>query len=258
MRRIKNKKGFTLVEMMVTLLLFSLVGAAGMMLFTSGQATWSLTSTRANLQENLRRTSQKISYELRESGVNSVGGAEVDYGDNVGVSGTDILRFSVPICLCGMAPIDSNGDVQRWGAPLTWGQAGCTTDYPLDGGGNVDMCEDPTGVPTDINVAVSSVQAHLAHGDYIGVCGSCNTVTYNHHKVEYIMDANGQLVRRVLDSTNAVVASQVFAENLTDFQVTLDGPPPTTVTLTISLQGVSSQGRTYTVAETVNVYLGNT
>ena len=135
--------GFSLIEVMVMSLLFAIILGAGAMVFVSGQNAFSLTSVRADLQENARRTLQRISSELQESGRDSGGVMKVSILDGTGVNGTDILRFSVPVCVCGVSPIDTNGNVSRWGAPLTWGKPGCSTNYPLNNG-QVNICHNPS------------------------------------------------------------------------------------------------------------------
>ena len=44
-----------------------------------------------------------------------------------------------------------------------------------DSPGKVDICHIPPGNPDNahtINVSVNAIPAHLAHGDYLGDCGS--------------------------------------------------------------------------------------
>ncbi len=253
-----SNTGFSLVEAMVMTLLFAIILGAGTMVFVSGQNAFSLTSVRADLQENAHRTLQRISYELQESGRDSSGLLKVSILDGTGVNGTDILRFSIPICVCGVSPIDTNGNVSRWGAPLTWGKGGCSTNYALDINGNVNICHYPLGNPNPQNLSVTTdaVKEHLAHGDYIGNCGSCDPNTYTNRTVEYSINSTGQLLRRVLDTNNTVVNSVVFAERLTDFQVSLNAAQ-TVVTVTIQLSEKASQNRTIASSNSMDVVLRN-
>lgn len=187
MHKLDSHHGFSLVEMLIVALLLSIVLAAGSMVFVAGQNTFSLTSVRADLQENCRRSLQRISLELQGSGRDGNGILKVSLLDGAGVNGTDILRFSVPLCICGVSAIDSNGDVNRWGAPLVWGQAGCSTDYPVDNNGKVDICHYPPGNPDnpqDLNVSPDAIKAHLAHGDYLGACGGCDPNAYTNRTIE--------------------------------------------------------------------------
>lgn len=259
MKRFNTNSGFSLVEVMVMTLLMSVILTAGSMVYVAGQNAFSLAAVRAELQENTRRTLQRISFELQESGRNNIGVLQVTILNGQGVNGTDILRFTVPLCVCGLSPIDSNGDVSRWGAPLTWGQAGCSTTYPTGQNGKVDVCHYPPGNPNNtqnLNVSVNAVKAHLAHGDYIGTCNSCDPVNYTNRTIEYLVSNTGQLLRRVLDTNNAVINSVAFAENLTDFQVALNGAQ-TAVNLSTQFTGTYKGNRTLTISNNVDVILRN-
>ena len=257
MHRQSSNQGFTLVEAMVISLLFAVILGAGVMVFVSGQNAFSLTSVRADLQENARRTLQRVSSELQESGRDNNGVLKVTILDGLGVNGTDILRFSIPICVCGTSSIDSNGNVKNWGAPLVWGKPGCSTNYPLNNG-KVDICHYPTGNPNPQNMSgtTDAVKGHLAHGDYIGMCASCSPNAYTNRTVEYSINAGGQLLRRVLDTNNAVVNSVIFAERLTDFQASLN-VAQTVVTVTVQLSEKASQNRTILNSSSMDVVLRN-
>lgn len=247
-----------MAELLVVTLLMAIILTAGSMLFVAGQNAFSLSSMRAELSNNARQTLQRISYELQESGRDSNTILQTTIFDGAGVSNTDILRFSIPLCVCGISPIDTNGNVSRWGAPLQWGQAGCSTNYPVDQNGKVDICHYPPGNPNNpqsINVSTNAVKAHLAHGDYIGNCGTCNTNSYN-RSIEYLMNANNQLIRRVLDVNGAVVGSAIFAQRLADFQASFNAGQ-TVVTVTVQLTGTASQNRTITVTNNTDVLLRN-
>lgn len=255
---LQNQHGFSFVEVLVMALLFSIVLAAGSMVFEVGQNVYSVASMKAELKDNAYAALSKISFELQESGRDSGGVLQVNVLDGAGVNGSDILRFSVPLCVCGASPIDSNGQVSRWGAPLQWGQAGCSTTYPLETNGKVKICHYPPGNPNNSNtlsVSVNAVKAHLAHGDTIGECGSCSLTGYTNRKVEYLM-SNNQLLRRVLDSTNTVVNSNIVAARFTDFQVSLN-VGQTMTSLSLQLQGKALKNRTITLLENLDVVLRN-
>lgn len=251
----KSNLGLAMVEILVVTLLMSVILGTGFLLFVAGQNAFSLASIRSELQENSRRTLQRISLEVQQSGRDSGGNLKVSIVDGGGVNGTDLLRFSIPICVCGVAAMDSSGNVNRWGAPLKWGQPGCSTNYPTDMSGNVAICH---SAATSMTVVPNAVKAHLAHGDYLGNCGSCDTTTYTNRTIEYMLNSSGQLLRRVLDSNNAnaVVNSVVFSQRLTDFQASLNGAQ-TIVTVTISLSGTASQGRTITMSNSMDAILRN-
>ncbi len=217
-----NRNGFTLVEVLVSSALMMVILVASSMVFVAAQSIWSLTYTQIQLQDSLRQGVQRISAELQESGRDENGVLQVTVNDNGGLGATDILKFSVPICLCGTSAITSSGTVKTWGAPLTWGNSGCSGNYTLNGNGKVDICHIPPGNSNNtqnLSVNVSAVQAHLAHGDSLGTCSSCSTTSYSNRYIQYRKDTNGRLLREVLDPTNAVVSSVVMAENISDFQV---------------------------------------
>jgi hypothetical protein len=177
MNRRKSNSGFTMVEMLVITALMMVILTAGSMLFMAGQNAFSVTAARGDIQENGRRILQRIFLEVQQSGRDSANNLMVTVLDGAGVNGTDILRFSIPICVCGTCVITSAGNVNHWGAPLKWGQPGCSTAYPTNTYGNVDICHYLSGNPNNpqnLSVTVDAVKAHLAHGDFIGACGSCN------------------------------------------------------------------------------------
>lgn len=254
-----TQRGFSLVELLVVALIFSMITAAGSMLFVAGQQAWALVDTQIILQDQLRTTLQRLSYELQESGQDESAVLKVTIFDNTGVGGSDILRFSVPICPCGISPMDGDGDVYYWGAPLTWGQSGCFPEYTVQGNGKVAICHLPPGNPLnsqDLDVNVNAVKAHLAHGDYLGACSACTLGVYNNHYVEYMVDGNNRLIRRVLDAGFNVVGSDIFAEGVTGFQTVLNGSS-TAVTVTLSLTKMTSNNRQVSLSNDTDVLLRN-
>ena len=233
-----SQKGFSMMEMLVAVALFSIVTMAGFLLFVAGNNAWSVTDAKIQMQQNLRQALQRITSELQQSGEDSSHNLKVTILNGTGVNGSDILRFSIPICVCRAQAMDDNGDIRFWGAPLTWLKTGCGPDYPLNGNNKVTICHLPPGNPSNeqtIEVSVNAVKAHLAHGDRLGDCASCDTAVYNNRTIEYLINGNGQLLRQVLDGTNAVIHSDVFAQNISDFQLSLNGAQ-TIVTINVQLQ----------------------
>jgi hypothetical protein len=254
-----KRQGFTLVEMVVATGLMMLILLAGSMVFLAAQSIWSLTYTQIQLQDNLRQGLQRISAELQESGRDANGVLQVTVNDNAGLNGTDILKFAVPLCVCGTSAITSAGSVKSWGAPLTWGKTGCDGKYTLNANGKVDICHLPPGNPNNtqnLSVNVSSVKAHLAHGDWLGPCNSCNPVNYNNKFVQYKTNAAGQLIREVLDAANGVVASVVVADDISNFQTNfIVGKDSLTLSITVVKKAVPN--RIVTVTGTIDVILRN-
>jgi prepilin-type N-terminal cleavage/methylation domain-containing protein len=256
---INNSKGFTLIETLVAALLFSVIAAAGSMVLIVSSRSWHQTDTRLSLEENLLLCQQRISGELQESGQDEDGNWKVTILDNMGVNNSDILRFSVPICPCGTTPLDENSNVKAWGAPLSWGQAGCSDHYTIEQNGKVDICHVPPGNPENtntLNVSVNAVKAHLSHGDWLGECDSCDPLNYTNRFIEYKIDDDARLVRRVLDSGYALVAEEVVAHHLTDVQASLN-TSTRTVVLTFTLSVNAYPSGVVTTNRTVNIILRN-
>jgi prepilin-type N-terminal cleavage/methylation domain-containing protein len=256
-QHLQRQAGFTFVEMMVVVLLTAVIFMAGFILFTTGHLAWAITHTKIYLQENLRRSLERVAIELSQSGRDSGNALKVSILDNSGVNSSDILRFSIPLCLCGTAVMDSNNEVKKWGAPLAWGQSGCQTTWTLNAQNKVTICHLPPGNPNNpqtIDVALSAVNAHLAHGDWIGSCANCDPNTYTNLTVEYLLDANNQFLRRVLDTNGAVVNSTVIAQDITDFQA---GMNTKIVTLTMQLSKKAKPNKTITLNGNLQVILRN-
>ncbi len=249
----KAKGGFTLVEIMMVTLLFSTVVAAGSMVFISGQSIWSVMDSNIRMQENLRRMLQRVSAELQESSE-----PQVVVSDNEGVNGSDILRFAIPVCPCGVQPMDSAGDVYAWGAPLQWGRSGCDANYTVNVNGKVDVCHLPPGHPENahtLSVSENAVKSHLAHGDWIGDCDACNPASYDNRFIEYRIASDNRFMRRVLEADLSVISQEVVADSVEDFQVSVTDP--TLVDLTASLSQSASQNRAVEIADSVKVFLRN-
>ncbi len=255
MRRRQN--GFSLAEMLAVTAVLTVVFAAGQMALVMGQSVSLLTRAQVQVQGNLRLALSRIGGELRESGTDKDGTFQVTIQDGAGTGGSDILRFSIPVCPCGSAVLDANGDVAVWGAPLVWGQTGCLTSFPVESNGKVKIChhssEDPEN-PQSIQVAPSAVRAHLAHGDTLGDCGSCTPPDAKY--VEYRLDSSGQLLRRVLNASLSTVREDVLARALTDLQVSV-GSDQKSVTVTVSVAAPAQQGRQVAVSDDREIVLHN-
>lgn len=253
-----NSKGFTLVEILVVTALFSIISLAGSMLYITGQVAWTTTRNKIILQDSSRLSLERISSELQESGYDQNLNLKVWIQNNIGENNTDILQFAVPVCPCGINPIDANGDVSFWGAPLSWGQSGCSSEYPVGNNNKVTICHLPPGNPENehtLQVSVNAVRAHLAHGDRIGDCSSCSVSDYTGYKVEYLIDAQENLVRNVLGQNGELVNSVILNNNVTDFQVEFNAIQ-TAVTITIEFTN-NNNNRTIILNSSLNVILRN-
>ena len=261
----KMHSAFTLVEVVVVVLLLAIVMTAVSIVFVSGQGLYLDTSSKSDVQANVMQALQRISFELQDSGYDSSNNFKVAILDNAGLNGTDILRFAIPLCACGTSPFDSSGNVSAWGAPLIWGQNGCdATGYELSAQGKVDICHVPPGNPGNPNtlsVSVNAIQAHLAHGDYIGNCGACSPSAYTNRTIEYLVDANGQMLRRVLNAANVVLKSDIIARQIAAFQVVADtvvSPVKhSVVNVTVAASATGARKRAFVVTNNVDILLRN-
>jgi type II secretory pathway pseudopilin PulG len=259
MEILRSSKAFTLTELMAVFLIMGVILTAGSMVFISGQNLFATASAQSELQANASRALQRIARELGESGRDSGHNLMVSVLDNAGVGGSDILYLAVPLCTCGTAVMDTNGDVNHWGAPLSWGQSGCGSDYTLDANGKVTICHLPPGNPGNpltLSVSPNAIKAHLAHGDHLGPCGQCDPSVYANKAIEYSMDADQQLLRKVLDENDNVLNSAVMARQMTGFQAAIDLAEDK-VTLTVQMSGKGGQGRILTVTNATSVLLRN-
>lgn len=250
-------KGFTIVELLITTLIFAVVLAGAYAALLAGQSAWSTTDTGIRLQENLRETLQRVAMELQESGSDQNGVMQLTIGDNAGANGTDILTFSVPLCVCSNTLIDANGNVANWGAPLIWGKTNCPSDITLDTSGKISICHLPPGNPNnpqDLLVAPNALDAHLSHGDWLGACAPCSVS--GNKSIEYTINASNQLLRRVRNSVNTIVKEEIMSANITNFQAVLSADQ-NIVTLTVAALANTAQNRQITVSRSLNVLLHN-
>jgi len=255
-----GNRGFSLVELMMTAVIFSVVSLAGFLLFSSGLTAWTTTDATIELQENLRSTIQRITGELQESGKDEFGDLKVSILDNAGPQNTDILRFSIPLCLCGRNPIDENGNVRDWGAPLRWNQTGCPLNFSVNGNNQVTICHLPNGdiaLKQTLDVNLNTVDSHLVHGDWPGDCNACDPTINNNRWVEYALDPDGRLLRRVLNAGNNVVDSSVIAQNVVDFQINLSGINTTMARFTVKCEKNSDQNRRLSATRSAEVVFRN-
>ena len=224
---------------------------AGFILFTAGQMSWAMTNTKIQLQENLRRSLERVGSELAQSGRDSANALQVSILDNTGVNSTDILRFSIPICPCGVSVMDVNTEIKKWGAPLVWSQTGCQNTWTLNAQNNVDICHSGS---QNIAVAPSSVNAYLSQGDWIGLCANCNPNSYTNRTIEYKLDVSNQLLRRVLDVNSNVLNSIIIAQDITNFQAAVNTQM---VTLTMQLSKNAMPNKTVVLNGDLQVVLRN-
>jgi prepilin-type N-terminal cleavage/methylation domain-containing protein len=170
--------GFTLVELMVVVALLTFLIASTYNTFLTGQSLWLRVDRSIELEDNVRKALDRIAPELAMSGHDKNGFFQVWIGNNGGTDGSDIVRFSIPV-IC-----ENNGNpVDAEGNAAHWGA-------PLTWG-----CAQPSCMDEDNN---------------------CDTVEYKY--IEYLLNNNHTLVRRVLNYGQVPVREEVIASNITDFQ----------------------------------------
>jgi len=140
--------------------------------------------------------------------------SQVTVSDGTGVGGSDIIRFSMPI-IC-----EAGGSlIDTNGDVSNWGA-------PLTWG-----CDDSTCMDAD---------------------DDCTVIDYKY--VEYRLNNDEELVRRVLDGAFATVREVVFSDNITDLQIQVN-TGMIGITVTARKQGMD--GRVFTDQQAVEVYLRN-
>lgn len=213
--------GFTLVEILIVILIFSFLAGGMLSVLSTGQNTWYNTETSIELQQNLRSVMMHLTRELHQSGfkcnnppdcTNTT--VQVTILAGAGENGTDILRFKIPVDYNQDGYIkDNNGIVELWGANFTWG----CSDF---------ICQKPLS-PEGPNAS---------------------------YQIEYLVDANKLLLRRVLDDGLNPINSDILASNIETFQVSRENY---IVTITLSAQKRSLFGRVLTSNLTVQAFLRN-
>lgn len=115
--KLKSLKGFSYVELMVTVTIVALMTAGGYAALSSGESSWFTAEAGIQVQESLRLALDQMTVELRQSKE-----SQVTVSDGVGFNNTDVVQFSVPIiCHTGDNLLDANGNVAHWGATTKWG-----------------------------------------------------------------------------------------------------------------------------------------
>lgn len=205
----RGQQGFSLVEVLIVALILAMLMGGGYLVLFTGQSTWFATDVSIQMQENLRKSIERMTAEIRETQL-----AHAQIFDGTGYDSTDVIRFSVPvICEAGGNLIDTNGDVAHWGAGLTWG---CTTSGCMD-----------------------------ANND-------CTVLEYKY--IEYRVDNDNRLIRRVLDDALVEVREDIFGQNISDFQIQVNG---NVVTLNLTAEQKSATNRVTSAQKSIDIFLRN-
>lgn len=212
----RNQGGFSLVELMVAIAILVAMIGGVYMSVAAGQNSWANTALQISLQENIRTSLERISKEMRESGSNSVGAMQITINDNTGTNGSDVIQFFMPVECEAGTPV-----IDGNGDVAYWGA-------PLTWG-----CSDSTCMDAD---------------------NDCTTVEYSY--LEYAINNNNQLERRVRDGGNALVRTDVFARNISDMQAVLSGDQ-NVVTVTVTASGTTTNNRALSMDDSMDILLRN-
>lgn len=103
-------KGFSLVELMVAVFIFSLIFAAIFMVLSSGEISWYIGDARVLLNQEIRKPLLTINKELRQSRASVISGVPAD--DNF----YNTITFKLP------EDTDGDGDVVDGLGNMEWSQ----------------------------------------------------------------------------------------------------------------------------------------
>lgn len=219
--KLRQTNGMTLVEIMIVVLIVSFMAGGIYFVFSAGQASWFNSDIQIQMRQGLRRSLQRLSSELRQS-KESTNAADdhADISDGAGVGTTDILTFSIPIiCEAGGEFIDPVTEIIE-----NWGA-------PLNWGCTTLICMDQDQ--------------------------DCLFLEYKY--IKYYLNSDNELVREILDENNVSKKTEVFAQDITDFQVTMSGNDANgyVYTVSISTQKDSVTHRTMVAQASMDIYLRN-
>ena len=133
---IKNRSGFTLIEVLITMAVFSIIIAAVVSAHTSQQNTYMVQEQVVEMQQNLRSAMHVLTAEIRMAGYDPTGTA------NAGI--TEIFPGRMRLT----KDIDENGTTV--GDPNETIDIGFSIDWDADGNGIPDTVID--GVPDAISI----------------------------------------------------------------------------------------------------------
>ena len=86
MKKIRFNSGFTLAEVLVTTILFTILFGACVSILLSGFDSWQVGRVETELQQDLRRSLDKLRNDLQQSGASQVTGVPADGSTNTSIS----------------------------------------------------------------------------------------------------------------------------------------------------------------------------
>lgn len=158
----KNKKGFTLIELMVSVALFSMMMLLVGMVMQRGEAQTHMNENQIVIQDNLRQALYGMGQEIRESSPSQVG-----ITNNGG-----LLTFRIP------ASVNNSGSI-TWSNPITYQVGGTGRQLvrsDTGSGRNTILANDiqsvtfsATGVPAATITYSVTAQRTLTNGRVLSV-----------------------------------------------------------------------------------------
>ena len=115
--RLRCRAGFTLVEILVTVMIFTILMAAIHTVLLVGQSSWQTNSVRAELGQELRKAMEWMKDDLRQTGDAAISGGPIDADDTDYTSITFQMATGI------------SGSAIEWGG----GDPDATTQFILGG-----------------------------------------------------------------------------------------------------------------------------
>lgn len=125
---LRNTAGFSLVEILVTLLIFSVLFTASFIVLLSGSKSWEINSTRMQVQQELRKAVDWIKEDMFDAGQSTI--------TNVPADGSwySTITFKTPTGVSGNTAVWSSS----------------TTQFTLGSGADANQLQEITGGVTKI------------------------------------------------------------------------------------------------------------
>ena len=158
-RRIRKRKfltGFSLIELLVVVLIFSSIFIAMLGILNVGKRSWSLGTTQAEIQQEARRAMSMITKELREA-------SAIDSATFVSGISTGIIRFTLE---------------------------GQTIEYTLNG---TDLEKTVSSVTTSVARDVDGVQFKLLGSDIVHIALSTKRTSALTSDLQFNLNAHIKL-----------------------------------------------------------------
>ena len=154
-----KKSGLSLIELLITVTLFSVIAAVVSLIFLTGLRTWDSARIRANLRQDAGLAMERMARELSEaSAVNTAKSNEIDFDADLDGNGTpETIKFAVSH--------DNNLERTESGTSVILARAvqSFTAGYYLDGD-NDTLLSSVTG-PSLGNIRVIVLTLALNDGD---------------------------------------------------------------------------------------------